>query len=261
MIGKYNGYGSIELSKDSISLCDNFRNKVNSSLMNNPDYRKKVEQSRFSFAPKYYLFKRSDYNEVDYMYFSTDKDLIERSNDESSFYETKEIKDNDFFLSLLSNGSLVSIDSRSVTRFSFQLIRKDIYDSMVSKVYKSKKSRVKKKIQEAFETKMDDDSFCDFGQDHLGSEIIELFNSDNHLVNEVLRELNYYIKTNGKESKPSNVVNYKKGMLDWSLICGMYANLGKSFYPNVSKHQDMSDILVLNEIINQKAKEGELENE
>ena len=257
MIGKYNGYGSIDLLKESVSVCDNFRSKINNSLMNNTEYREKIKNSKFNFKENFYLFKRSGYNEVDKTYFYADSDLIQKSKEELDLFSIQEIKDNEYFLSLLSNASLVSVNSRTANRFSFQLIRKDVYDSMVLGLYESKKQRVQEKINKIFSSEWNEETRSDFGQDYIGTGVIELFNSDNYLVNDVMMFITNYLRTKNTSDNgyQSFIDDYKIGMVNWSLICGMYANLGKSFYPNVSKHQEMNDILVLNEIIKKKATE------
>ena len=128
------------------------------------------------------------------------------------------------------------------------MIRKDIYDAMINKMYADKSKRVSSKISDLLNTEWSEEIYFEIGADKLGSKTLEFFNSDDYLTNKILYIVRLIIKAGASSMVNTNDIS--NAMLTWSLICGVYRDLGKSFYPNVRKHRDMKPIYTLNSIVN-----------
>jgi hypothetical protein len=255
MIGKYNGFGGISLNRESKNICNLFRGNINKNLNNIESVRLEKSKRKFNFSDNFYLFKRENFNEVQGCEFGSDVELIEKSKDENSYYQTNGIDTNEKLLSYLYNGGLLEINSSTVNRFGFLLIKKDVLDDVIKIQYPDLFDDVIDKSTTLLNSGNSTDNLFSIGEDRLGRDILGLFNVDNYLVHKLSSVIvttirSIYLIDNSliKNKIINSIVSY---MAYYSLISRLYRDVGKSFYPNVRKHRDMKPIHTLNTIVNQ----------
>ena len=245
LFGKYTDYGQVTINEESEVNCNIFRESVNKGLMNNQEKREKKERSRFYLGDRFYVFKRSEFNEAERTEFYSDRDLIELAEDKDRYLKINEIDSNKELLDFLNIGALTELNENRANRFGYILIRRDIYNSMISEMYSAKKERVIENINKMLDIDFDNDQDALFkiGENYLSRDVLELYNFDSHLAFDTIEIVRLLIKT---KQKPEHFI---EALLHWSLICNMYSDLGKSLYPNVSKRGTMKHIYTLNSVV------------
>lgn len=252
LFGKYDDYGKVILNKESEEICNIFRLNINKYLMNNKKNFEKKAQSIFH-TDSFYIFKRNDFNEADSVKWYSDIEIINLSNNIDTLFKINEITSNKELLDYLDISAIVETNGRVVNRFGYLLVRKDIYNSMIKEMYSDNIKRITNNIQSLFNNKED----YHLTENHLSSNVLELTNSDNYLVFKTLIIINLFIKT--KQTSES----FLDGLLHLSLICKIYSDLGKSFYPNVRRHSNLKPLYVFNSILKEhieKQKEDNIKN-
>lgn len=250
IFGKYTEFKLIDIDPESEENFDIFRNKINKSLMNNPKTKETKANSKFYLGNSFYLFKRKEYNEVDRTEWYSDKEIIALTNKPERFYQTEKIESNNELLNYLSIGGLIETGGGAVNRFGYILIRLDIFEQITnSELYIERKSHISRELEELSNRKISniDELFCDITESFLASKILTLFNFDGYLVYDMLLIIRNKMNPN-KSSEFSP--NFLKGLQYWGLVCAVYADLGKSFYPNVRRHGTMQHLQVFNNIVN-----------
>lgn len=243
LFGKYCDYGKVKLNSESEMNCDIFRVHVNKNLMNNASLKSKKERSSYYFGESLYIFKRESFDEADRCEWYSDTDLIKLSSDESRYLNIDEIESNSELLDYLSIGALTEINSRTVSRFGYVLIKRDIYDAMIKNEYSDDQDRVSGKIHELLNSEFNDELHDQVTEHHFSSNVLEIFNGDKYLSNRLFMAVYLLIKT--QSQSPEFLV----GLLNWSLINRMYRDLGKSYYPNVRRHGNMKPLHALSSIV------------
>ncbi|WP_141194981.1 hypothetical protein [Vibrio sp. V15_P4S5T153] len=246
LFGKYDDFGMVKLNPESEENCTVFRTEINKNLMNNDENRKKVNEARYYFGDKFYIFKRKEYDEAEGFEFDSDASIIEKASDESNLLRISSISSNSELLELINARALLEIDGSDVNRFGYHLIKKSIYDNIIEDVYKETKIRVTEKIQNLLNTEVEDKEMIHFkiGESKLGRDTLELFNDDSYLIYKLIYPVRTMIECQVQSAQ------FNEGLLHWSLICRLYREIGKSFYPNVRRVASMKEIYAVNSIIN-----------
>jgi len=230
LFGKYNGFGSIILNPDSNAVCDYFRHYINDNLMNSEIVRQEKAKSRNPFSKRFYLFKREKYSDLDNCEFYSDSEYKKLATQESRYYNTSEITDNQDLMDYLSIGGLININ-QSVERFSFIFIKKSIYNQLVTAEYKGIKAKIKKNINTLVKETVSHDFFENIGFDTLSKASLHI-NLAKFSGQRLLSIVNSHLYNKKSLEQPfSNILN---AIPDWAILCGIYSDLGKTYYPNVS---------------------------
>lgn len=128
---------------------------------------------------------------------------------------------------------------------------------MIDKSYSDDKERVLSKIINLFKIELKDskDIIFNISDSTINKDTLELFNAENYLTHLVIDPIRIFIKC--KIDVPESFIN---GLLHWSLVSKLYADIGKSFYPNVRRHGSMKQVFELNNIVNEHITNRKLEN-
>jgi hypothetical protein len=247
MNATYIGGGSVKLSEEANLVCDAFRESINKNLVNIDSVREHKSKQRVNFT-NFYLFNKNKEDEIESSLDCSDSKIILKSKNTTHYYKTDGITTNSELLNYLQYSYLTSVCSDSVSRFGYQIIKKDIYDSIVNKIYLEKQKRISSNLNNLLDLEWNEDLYFEIGQDKLAADTLELYNINKYLVNKML-----YIVQDLIKAQKSNLDCHDaffSSIIDWSLLITLYSETGKTFYPNARKQSNMMPVHTLNSVIN-----------
>lgn len=256
-LGKYNGYGSIDRI-ESVTELNFFRYNVNIGLVNkNPS-----EVKRKCISRMYALFS-SEYDSAQRLEFLNDFEIMDNFKNNKNFYEIDSFDTNEALLSALSSNQLCSV-SRNVTRIGHILIKKSFFDAMVSNSYQDLKETISENTRKFIFDKYESDEidgdilYQNISKESFSSDALLLFNDHNSIsyeIMKVVKRLRTVIHTATEtlpEESTTTINNYIKSFVNFSLILHIYADIGKSFYPNVSPLKNMKALNEFSNVLSQE---------
>lgn len=193
----------------------------------------------FGISQKYFTLKDPKYNKLVTSNYWTDEQVKRLSLDKSNSYHKGEIWDIDALLDMLEIGALFSNESGDIGRHGYLLVRKDVFDSLLSKLYHVDAKRVESNIKQMFSNKklvlesdlekaLEIQNHCDSLFQHLANDITEK-KFDGCIGEQAVYDV----------------------FVRLSVIVKMYSALGKSFYPNVHRKVEMEQLYNFNSVINE----------
>lgn len=245
----YNDYGSIKNVNDEW-LIKPFLDDVNKGLLNNERFESK---KGFFLGNTYGLIKRDSFpNEFARVEFLSDTAILEKIKDRNNLHDIQEIEDNETLINTLSENQLFSVSGDVVSRYGYILIKSSFFEKMLNTGYKEKMNEIQNKIDSFIKTPMEGDEIIEgrfindfnISKEYFESNVLGLFN-DSHTFNyeqfKLLKLLrtHYFLKDCNYESAFNEKLSeFIHAIAQQAIISIMYADIGKTFYPNAAPLKD-----------------------
>jgi hypothetical protein len=271
--GQYDDYGSMKLSPISESVGKSWLETINTSYKNNPENITKSWQNMT--LRNLYIFKRDEFNEPQHGGFISDNSALLMSETREGLYEKHTIDSMKNLFSILYDGALLDISHFEVNRMGFLLIKQAIFDAIVADFYAEVPARVKLKLVNYYQQALDAkahfntldpkalsedrkaedriafrlaDKATEINEHKLSSDILELFNDNQALIQDLVSTLQAGIERGDSTDDMAPLFDH---CVQWSLIMRIYRENGKSLFPNTTRVSNMAPLAALNRVVSQ----------
>ena len=249
--GKYNGYGNIEDIENELDI-KHFTQIVNNRLFNNEKFE---DTTKRSYMNTFAVFK-NEYNSESRLEFLTDETILKNMRNRENLKDMDSFFDYSQLLESISNNSLCEIDP-DVNRIGYILIKKSFFNAMITNHYSDLKDEIKANIENFIYDQKEDDFILEnrffhsskASIDSFSSKCLYLYNdpySISHYIFNVIKDVREKFLTKSTQIERDEIKNRKTVidfidvLVDFALILNIYANIGKSFYPNTKPKLNMS---------------------
>ena len=245
----YNDYGSVKDVNNEI-LLKPFLNDVNRGLLNNKQFDSK---KGLFLGNTYGLIKRENFpNDFARIEFLSDSAILGKIKDRNNLHEIQKLENNDALINVLSENQLFSVSGDIVSRYGYLLIKSSFFEKILDTGYRDKMNNIKNNIHSFILTPLEGDEIIngrfvnDFNlsKEHFERNILGLFN-DNHTFNyeqfKLIKSLRAHYFSNDYESKDEFNEKLSKvayALSQQAIISIIYADIGKTFYPNAAPLRD-----------------------
>lgn len=259
--GKYNGYGNIENVKNEVDL-NYFRSTVNHYLFNNERF---IEKPKFGYLTSLYCIFSGENNRLTKLEFLNDTEILKNFNKRTNLDVTQAFDNNETLLNYLTSNYLCKV-SGDVKRIGYILIKESFFNAMIENSYLEIKEDIIENINNFLFEKHEYDEmingkfYQDLSIESFRTDTLLLFNDHNSISYDLFKVIKGFRKKiqtqNGEiDDKFKSTINkYTQTITNLALILHMYADIGKSFYPNTSPLKNMS---ALNDFANVLSQEIE----
>jgi len=244
----YDEYGSVDKIENDW-LINPLLNDINKGLINNEKFN---PLKGYFFGNRYALLKRDGFpNQFQNLEFLSDHAIIKKMQDRENLHNIQKIEDKESFISLLSSNELFSVSGDTVYRHGHILIKSSFLNKLIQSHYKINLEKIKIAIQEHIMLPLEDDVIKKdiimmhgnkISKDYFSSRVLNLLN-DNHTISyeeyEVLKQIRaHYLlkKYDNKELFEKKISEFVNSVALQTIISVIYADIGKTFYPNASTH-------------------------
>lgn len=264
MIGKYNGFGSIKNIINERDV-DHFRGMINHKFFNQEKF---LDPNKKFMRATYAVFK-NEYNSEQCLQFLSDSDIKDNINNQTNIHKRTSFENNNEILEVLTRNQLCYVD-HNVHRIGQILIKKSFFNAMIKNHYQPRKEKIESLLYDFLYNPLPDDELVDdrfmhdpiLNHEFFKSNILQLFNNDS-VDYELYNTLALCRQTfqTGDDSMKDGIRNSEKvsefvdSLVNLALILHIYADIGKTFYPNSKPIKNMS---CLNDFA--KTLEEELQN-
>lgn len=250
IFGKYNGYGNIE---NVVNKGDLFRLRktINGSLFNHEKFATRQKEGKW-LGSFYAIFDKEKHAGFEGLEFLTDAQIMTNIKERKNIHEIQSFEDDISLLEALTNNNICYIN-HGVSRLGNILIKKSFFDTIIQNHYQKTKDILTKNMNEFFYKVHDDDKNNDGRFTHSHAVNIDRFRShtlclfnDSHSISydffyilKLLREVLHLKTYTDKEYMDSVLEEIIENVVDFALLLHIYADIGKSFYPNTNPLKNM----------------------
>jgi hypothetical protein len=247
--GKYNGYGNVEdiVNKGEILR---FRKSINNRLFNQDKFAQRQKEGKH-LGSFYALFERETHGDFERLEFLTDAKIMDNVTNRENIHNIQSFESDSEFLLALTDNHICYVN-HGVSRIGYIILKQSFFDAMVNNHYTKTKEAISKRVYDFIYTTQDGDENIDgrfrhspnTNKNNFDSKVLGLFNDDNSFSYEafhILLLLREFVQTKSNEdSVKEHLKEFVDGIVNLALISHIYADIGKSFYPNTSPLKNMS---------------------
>lgn len=250
-IGKYNGYGSVEDVTNEGDIL-RLRKTINNRLFNNDKYAERQKEGKY-LGSFYTVFKNDGSSDFKRLEFLDDQSIWHNIHNRINVPSIQSIDDNEELLNLITRNHLSGFNCH-VNRIGYNLIKKSFFDAMVANHYSKTKTLIENNIYNLVRNSHKGDELIndkfrhspEFNINYFSSKVLCLFNDDDSISHDLFQIIMLFRLVQqtteenlDQENFDAQLKTIVDSIVNLALILHIYADIGKSFYPNVKPRKNM----------------------